>query len=295
MLAVALAGFAGLFYGASDFSGAAASRGNHPTVVTLGVQLVSAVALAGALFLVPGTLQASDVIWGAAGGLSLAAGLALFYEALSTGPIATAAALTALVSSSLPIITGLLLGDELKPLTLVGVGLAVPAAVLVSAGEVGIHHNRTNTTPRERVVGRRRLARTRMLSVGAGTLFAGFLVALGQVSEDAGLFPLIGTRAAAIGLLVILITAQGVWSPISRRSTPMVLGAGLFDCSADGFLVTAFAIGDLTWVSAISSLAPVSTVLLARIFFKERLTIPQIAGLAISVAALTLVAVGRTL
>lgn len=294
MLAVALAGLAGLFYGASDFSGAAASRGNHPTVVTLGVQVVSLAALLGALFVVDGTFQSIDVFWGAVGGLSLAAGLAFFYEALTTGPIATAAALTALVSSSLPIIAGLMLGDDLRPITLVGVGLAVPAAVLVSAGEVGVHHARTNTTPRERVVGRRRLARTRILSVGAGTLFAGFLVALGQVTEDAGLFPLLGTRAAAISLLVVLITAQGIWSPVRRQTAPLVLGAGLFDCTADGFLVTAFAIGDLTWVSAISSLAPVSTVLLARIFLRERLTFPQMAGLALSVGALTLVAVGRS-
>ncbi len=295
MLAVVLAGLAGLFYGASDFSGAAASQGNHPTVVTLGVQVTSATALIGALFLVEGTFLPIDLVWGGLGGLSLAAGLALFYEALTIGPIATAAALTALVSASIPILAGLAFGDRPSMLTLVGVALAVPAAVLVSAGEVGIHGNRTNTLPRERVIGRRQLGRTRMLSFGAGVLFAGFLVSLSRVSPDAGLFPLLGTRAAAIVFLTLLITAQRVWTPIQPKSVPKVVGAGLFDCSADSFYITALVTGSLTWVAAISSLAPVSTVLLARVFFKEKLTWMQILGLALATAALSLVAVGRSL
>ncbi len=295
MLAVALAGLAGLFYGASDFSGAAASKGNQPTVVTLGVQVTSLVALVGALFFLEGTFRSEDLVWGALGGLSLAAGLALFYEALTLGPIATAAALTALVSASLPILAGLALGDRPSMVTLVGVALAVPAAVLVSAGEVGIRGSLTNTTPRERVLGRRQIGRTRMLSVGAGILFAGFLVSLSRVGDDAGLFPLLGTRAAAIIFLVLLITLQRLWSPVTPKSVPMVVGAGLFDCSADSFYLTALATGSLTWVAAISSLAPVSTVLLARVFFKERLTWAQIVGLALSAAALSLVAVGRSL
>ncbi|NNF56218.1 MAG: DMT family transporter [Acidimicrobiales bacterium] len=295
MFAVVLAAMAGVFYGASDFSGAAASRGNHPTVVTLGVQITSVVALIGALFVLDGVFHPADLVWGALGGLSLAAGLALFYEALTVGPIATAASLTALVSASLPILAGLALGDRPAPLTLLGVALAVPAAVLVSAGEVGVQMKRTNTTPRERVVGQRQLNRTRMLSVGAGTLFAGFLVALSQVGEDAGLFPLLGTRAAAISFLVLLITLQRVWTPVRRQSVPLVMAGGLFDCGADGFLLTAYVTGDLSWVAAISSLAPVSTVLLARVFFKERLTIVQIIGLALSAAALALVAVGRNM
>ena len=295
MFAVVLAGLAGIFYGASDFSGAAASRGNHPTVITLGVQVTSVVALVGALFVLDGVFRPSDIVWGALGGLSLAAGLALFYEALTVGPIATAASLTALVSASLPILAGLALGDRPVPLTLLGVALAVPAAVLVSAGEVGVQMKRTNTTPRERVVGQRQLNRTRILSVGAGTLFAGFLVALSQVSDDAGLFPLLGTRAAAISFLVLLITVQKVWTPVRRPSVPLVIAGGLFDCGADGFLLTAYVTGDLSWVAAISSLAPVSTVLLARVFFKEKLTIVQIVGLALSGAALALVAIGRNM
>ncbi len=295
MFAVVLAGLAGLFYGASDFSGAAASKGNHPTVITLGVQLTSSVALIGALFVVEGVFHPSDLLWGAIGGFSLAAGLAFFYEALTVGPIATAASITALVSASLPILVGLALGERPVALTLVGVALAVPAAVLVSAGEVGVQMKRTNTTPRERVVGQRQLNRTRTLSVGAGTLFAGFLVSLSQVSSDAGLFPLLGTRAAAITLLVLLISVQKVWTPVRRPAIPLVVAGGLFDCGADGFLLTAYVTGDLTWVAAISSLAPVSTVLLARVFFKERLTGVQILGLGLSAGALALVAIGRNM
>jgi uncharacterized membrane protein len=71
-----------------------------------------------------------------------------------------------------------------------------------------------------------------------------------------------------------------------------VILAGLLDCAANGFYLIAVGRGDLSWVAAITSLYPVGTVLLARVVLQERLVGRQIAGLALSLAAVVLIATG---
>ena len=68
-----------------------------------------------------------------------------------------------------------------------------------------------------------------------------------------------------------------------------------FDFGANAFYLTALKHGSFTWVAAISSLYPVSTVLLARVVLHERLARLQIVGLVMAGIALTLVAVGANL
>ena len=135
--------------------------------------------------------------------------------------------------------------------------------------------------------------RTRLISVIAGLGFGLFFVALSRTSSDAGLFPLLGARAASITVLALVITGRRVWSPISRPSWPYVLIAGVLDCAANGFYLTALGRGTFVWVAAIASLYPVSTVLLARVVLKERLAPIQVLGLAAAGGALVLIAIGR--
>ncbi len=153
MLAVVYAALAGLSYGAADFSGAIAAKRDDATLVTLVVQVVSLLAL-GAVLLVfsTGEILGSDMVWGAVAGLGAAAALALFYRALAIGPMSTAASLTALVGAAIPVIVGLLLGEVPGPITMIGVAIAVPAAVLVSVGGTGIRGQPVGLPPRERAI-----------------------------------------------------------------------------------------------------------------------------------------------
>lgn len=290
MLAVVLATFSALSYGASDFTGAVASKENDATVVTVVMQVVSLVALAIVIALFPPEVRTlTDLAWGALAGLGVAVGLTTFYRALAIGPMSTAASLTALVSAALPVVTGLALGDEVAAITLVGIAIAVPAAVLVSAAGTSA---RVATTPRERVAARVGQGRTRLLSVVAGVGFAVFFVALSRTSEDAGLYPLLGSRVASIGALGATLTVARTWAPIGRRWLPIVVLTGLLDLTANSLYLLAVREGVLTWVAAISSLYPISTILLARLVLGERLNRTQIVGFTMAGAALALVAIG---
>lgn len=293
MIAVALAALSGLSYGAADFSGAIASQKNKATLVTAFVQLISLLALLVALIVwVDGTPTTADYAWGCLGGLGAALGLVTFYKALAQGPMATAASLTALWGAGIPVVAGLLLGDRPGWVTLFGIAVAVPAAVLVSVGGMSLDALATNTTPRERVAGLASSANTKLLAIVAGIGFGLFFIAIGRTNEDAGLYPLIGARVASIGALVAIISMQRDWKKLEKTAIPVVVITGLLDFAANAFYITALKYGSFTWVAAISSLYPVSTVLLARVLLHERLARLQIVGLVMAGIALTLVAVG---
>lgn len=295
MFAVALAAVSALSYGAADFSGAVASKKHDASVVTVAVQTVSLMALIVILVLFPGgQLHAIDLAWGAIGGLGAALGLVMFYQALALGPMSVAAALTALWSSAVPVMTGLALGDRPGTVTLLGIAIAVPSAVLVSV-DGSAFGAPTEATPRERAVSWRRQARTRMLAIIAGLGFGLFFIALSRTSADAGLYPLLGARIASIAGLAIMLSRGGQWSTIGRRWWGVVILAGLLDCLANALYLTAVREGSLTWVAAISSLYPVSTVLLARLLLHERLGRLQLYGFGTAAVALSLVGIGASL
>ncbi len=294
MTAVVLAALAALAYGASDFSGAVAAKTHDATLVTAVMQAVSLVALLGYLALWPeDTRTLADAAWAALGGIAVAIALTTFYQALARGPMSTAAALTALVSATVPVAAGLALGDRPSTLALAGVAISIPAVVLVSVEPRGTHVSPFAVPPRERVASQAHVNRTRALALVAGLGFGMFFVALSRTSSDAGLFPLLSARAASIVVLVTILTTRRRWAPISRSSWPIIVVAGVLDFAANSFYLTALGKGTFTWVAAISSLYPVSTVLLARLILQERLRSVQIGGLVLAASALALVAVGR--
>lgn len=293
MIAVLFAALSGLSYGAGDFSGALATKRNDAALVTAVVQVISLVALTLLLmFTFDGTVLATDLAWGAIGGLGATVGLTTFYRALADGPMSTAASVTALVGSLLPVTAGLLLGEIPNSPTLVGIALAIPSAIIVSVGGLEAHALANTLNPRARSEARAQIAATRRLSIIAGLGFGLFFIALAQTSADSGLFPLVSARGASIAMLVVVLTMKGSWSRIDRRDYGSITIAGLLDCSANSFYLLALTDGSVTWVAAVVSLYPVATVLLARILLKENLSRIQIAGLVMATSALVFVGLG---
>jgi len=296
MTALLLAALSGLSYGASDFCGAFASQKNEATLVTVVMQVVSLMALiVGVIMWGDATAGTADFVWGAIAGLGAAVALVTFYKALAQGPMATAASLTALWGASIPVVVGLLLGERPGTITLVGVAIAIPAAILVSVGGLKIDRLSTDTTPRDRVAGLADTVSTRTLALIAGLGFGVFFIALSRTGADSGLYPLVSARIASIVALSIVVTAQSGWRPIARRWWLIIVVTGLLDFAANAFYLTAIKHGSFTWVAAISSLYPVSTVLLARVVLNERLKRLQVYGLGLAGLALTLVGVGASI
>ncbi len=293
MFPVVLAALSSVSYGASDFAGALASKRTESSIVTVLAQLVSLVTLGVVLvFLPPDVVLLSDFLWGAVGGVGVAVALTLFYRALAIGPMSTAAATTALVGALVPFVAGIALGERPAAITLAGIAASIPAAVMVSAG-APMDGSSPLPAPRERFAAREHAAATTRLSVVAGVGFGLFFVALSRTSADSGLFPLVGARTASIVVLALVLTASRGWGRPHRRSISHVVIAGVLDCAANATYMTAVEQGQLTWVAAITSLYPATTVLLAGVVLHERLGRVQVFGLALAGVALSLVAIGQ--
>jgi uncharacterized membrane protein len=122
-------------------------------------------------------------------------------------------------------------------------------------------------------------------------MFGIFFVLIGEVGDGAGMWPLVGVRAASLLAGVATALATRTSLRIGRVALRWALLAGPFDIGANAlYLLAATGGGLLSLVAPISALYPVSTVLLAFGIDRERLRPVQLAGLGLAATALVLVA-----
>jgi drug/metabolite transporter (DMT)-like permease len=272
-----LATTAAAVYGCADFLGGLASREESPFAVSAISQLLGLVVLVVIIpFLGQSTPETSDIFWGGAAGLLGGWGVVALYAALGTGRMSVVAPTTAALAAAGPAVFDVLTGGSLGVLTVVGIGLAIAAIIIVSmtsendgSGSAGYAF---------------------MLSVLAGIAFAGFFILLSFTSPDAGLWPLLGARMVSVPVLVVLAFFKGGLR-VSRSALPKVAGAGILDMAANVFVLLAIQRGPLAVASVLASLYPVVTVLLARMVLHEHLRGLQRVGVIIALAAVVLVSI----
>jgi drug/metabolite transporter (DMT)-like permease len=274
-VALILALGSALVYGVADYCGGRAARAAPSIVVTVVAQVVS-LALATAIVLVVGTpIPPSDqLLWGAVAGLASAFALVSFYQALSTGSMTVVAPITAVLSAVLPVVWGVVGGERPAALAYVGMAVAVVAVALVS-GVASAHGVRTP----QRTIG---------LACIAGVGFALIFVALGQTSDESGMWPLVAARVVSVLLLAAVVA--GVRT--SRRiggAAGLAVTAGILDMLANVLFLLGVRQGLLSIVAVITALYPVSTVALAFALDRERVSRSQTVGIAMAVTALVLV------
>ena len=83
--------------------------------------------------------------------------------------------------------------------------------------------------------------------------------------------------------------------PIALARGPVrlsVVGAGIIDMIANLFFLLASRAGLLVVATIVTSLYPAPTVILARLFFHERLSPSRVAGLLLAVAGVALIGIG---
>ena len=274
-------------YGAGDFFGGLASRHSPVIRVTLLAQAVGALLLVVLVPVVGGSVEAGDLGLGAAAGLAGALALLVFYKAMGSGAMSVVAPVSALSAASLPVIVGLATGEHPAPLALVGVVIALAAIGLVSQHGPAAPDDTELDVQAPGVSGRT----TVLLGLLSGALFGCLFLLLDQVSDDSGLWPLIGARVASVPLLLVLALATRTSLRPAAGSGWMIAACGVFDMGANAFLVLAFGSGLLVLVSVIGSLYPASTLVLARVVLRERVTRVQAVGLAIAALAVVLIAV----
>ena len=277
---VLLSGISALLFGLADFAGGQASSKSHVLPVVL-VSQAAGLVLALVAIATLGTPfpPLADMGWGLVAGLSGALGLTTLYRGIATSIVAVVSPVSALVSALLPAAFGIALGERLSPLTLAGATACVPAILLLSWGGPG--------------GGERRQVRSAFLQGAiAGIGFGGFFIAVSRTSPASGLWPLVASRATSLCVVAVAMAATRRPLRVERASRPSALGSGLADMGANIFFLFATRSGLLSLVSVVSSLYPAPTVILGRVFLKQRIPPARAVGLGLAVAGVALISAG---
>jgi drug/metabolite transporter (DMT)-like permease len=275
-MAALLALLASLSLGTGDFFGGLASRRAPSLRVTAFATGVGTTVLLIATIVEGSSPDAASLRWGAAAGLVAGAALALLFWSLANGVIAVVSPLSAVLSAAVPVLVGLLEGEDPSGRAVVGLVIAFPAVVLVSSGGP-----RGDAASRHLAV---------VAAVAAGVGFGLFAVLIERSSPDSGLWPVLSARGVGFVLLVVsgLVLGLRPGLPPGVRSTAAV--AGLLDAAGNALLLLAVRRGLLSLVGVIIALYPAATVALARIVFGERVGRIQLIGMGLAAVAVALIA-----
>ena len=218
-------------------------------------------------------------VWGAVGGAGGFVGLTLLYYGLANGSMTVVAPLTAVVSTIVPVAAGLGFGERPGGLAYAGMVVALAGVVLVT-GAIGTPHTATRPF-------------IWLVAIGSGAGFGWLYVCLDRTSDESGMWPLLGVRIASISLAAIVLSATRPTGVNPKRVPLLALVAGVFDMGANLLFLAATREGLLSLVAVITSLYPVSTIVLAMRIDRERVTRSQVTGMLLAGLALALVSVGR--
>jgi drug/metabolite transporter (DMT)-like permease len=287
---VALALAAAAFYGAADFCGGLASRRRSALAVVVWSQAIGLGVLLPAVLVVPGVPRASDLGWGLACGVTGAFAIALLYRGLALGVMGVVSPITAVLAAAIPVVVAVILGERPAPLALIGIGCALVAVVLVSAATPAPD---ASEAPLARDPRRGRLPPGLAEALGSGTAFGFFFIALARTHADAGLWPLLATRVVSLAILIAGGLALRRSLRIARPGFRTVAAAGALDMGANVLYVLASHAGPLSIAAVVTSLYPAGTVALAAAVLHERLIRVQWAGVAIALAGVGCIALGR--
>jgi drug/metabolite transporter (DMT)-like permease len=218
-----------------------------------------------------------SLLWGAAGGISGVVGIVAFWSALASGQMRIAAPVTAVFTAIVPVVVAAFTEKLPTGIQFSGFAVALVAVWVLSRPE----HAEAG---RPEGLG---------LAILAGFGFGGFLVFIHRAGDTYVYWPIAAARVASIGVLLLMILRQRrEWRP-ARNLMHLVFLAGVLDVGGNVTYVLASQGGQLAIAAVMSSLYPAMTVLLARLFLKERMTHIQALGILAALVAIILITAGR--
>ena len=273
-------------YGYADFVGALAAkriRAVAATTYSFTVGLVLALVLS---VFVGADYSAQTIQAGIYAGVCSAVAISCLYAALALGPISIVSPLTAVVSAVIPVIFDVVAGQKLSSFAVVAVIVILIAVVLV--GFVPGDKVQLPSLP------------AFVYSIGAGLGFSGIFVFLDSTGSDSGLAALVVMRV--VGLVLLIAGLLVLWlrqpqKPFIESLTDwklagLVILAGIGDVLGNVTFLVATRSGALAVAAVLTALYPVGTILLARVFLKERIALSQGAGIVLALGACALLAIG---
>lgn len=281
-MTIVLALLASLFIGASDFLGGIDSRTRNPLETSLVVFLAAFVTLVPIAFLLGASdLTTHDLGLGAVSGLTTGVAYVGFFATIGHGRISIVAPISAAVTALLPAAIGIVEGNVLSTLALVGVTCALVAIPLVAYETADSDAGTDWSTARQVVV-----------SILCGVGFGFYFFCIGHTHRSSGLWPTVATLVVGIVVIAPLAARGGVMPSFASLSRLAVAG-GVTLGLADSALTTALQRGPLTVASVLGNLYPLVTIALGVAVLGERIRSWHAVGILLAVAGVAMIAAGQ--
>lgn len=207
-------------------------------------------------------------------------GLILLYHSMTLGLMSIAAPVSALLAAALPVVVGIFREGFPEWMTFIGFGFALFAVWMISQGEGGITDILSHLSDLK-------------LPLLAGIGFGLYFVFMHEATNTgATIWPMVASRFGGLAMVTTyIIITRSSWKVEDSSAWPIITLNGILDISGNVFFILASQSGRLDVAAVLSSLFPGSTVLLAWIFLKERLTRNQWIGIAAALAAIVLMTI----
>jgi len=276
-MAAILALLSSLLWGSADFLGGTLSKRHRAFAVTglsqifgLLVGLI-AMAVTGA-YLAPTLAFDGFFISGAIAGIAGLIGLVSLYSGLATGRMGVVAPISAL-SALVPLAIAFIEGEQVSPLQILGMAIALTGAFMASGPEL-----------------RGASIRPILLGLSAAIFFGISLTFLWQGSEENPLLTMVSMRIASVSIVISVAVILRNRGSFKKEDMPALLFVGSADFLANLTLGIATTKGLASVAFVLGSLFPIVTALLAFGIHKERLLKVQYMGILAAVAGVATIA-----
>lgn len=273
MLGILCALASATVWGAGDLGGGLAARRHHQFQV-VALSAASGIVLLVICWIVRGEPlpPAQAVMWSVLAGLSGGCGIGALYHGLSLGHAALVAPTAGVVGALLPVAVTIARQGLPTPVQVAGFICAMAGIWLVAKSSRATADS----------------LRGLKIAAFAGVGLGGFLVLIAQIREDLAFGPLTVARSMSLLVSFAVLAVRRLPVP-SPSSNPLALGTGVLDAAGTVFYVFAKQYTRLDVAAVLSSMYPVSTVLLARLLLNEHVTFAQGIGVALCLAAVVLI------
>jgi drug/metabolite transporter (DMT)-like permease len=279
MLSVIYGLLSAITWGAGDFAGGLASRRTSIYSVVLitwaaGILILPPIAIISREPLLP----LSSWLWCASAGAFGVFGILMLYQAMSVGSMSLAAPVAAVTAAVFPVVVGAFVDGLPGIATFTGFILALVGVWLISQAQ------------RDQKKAKFHL-RDIKLPLLAGVGFGLFFILMPLGSQDRLFWPMVASRSAGLLLLLVFVISRRRSLRPSRGSLPLIGLNFVLDGAGTAFYILAAQVGRMDVAAVVTSLYPGTTILLAWIFLREKITVVQWAGIGFALAAIALLSI----
>ena len=267
-VAIFFAFLSSVFWGFGGFfAGQASRRGS--LLPTLGLDIfIGLFVVVPLAFSIAETFTWRDFLIGGLAGLFGMSGAAFLYAGMKKAAYVTVIPVSGVVGALFPVLWGLIDGDSLSALQILGILVGLISIALASGVSL--------QTFKGPIAGLRD-------GILAGLGFGGFYIVIENTSNDTEPWGAVASRFFPLLIIIFILFLINDKPKPSKEALPFIVGSGLSNACASTCFLLAVNRGLLSITSLLSALYPAITVVLAHFLINEKMTRTQVFGVVAAI------------